>query len=245
MIIDLARALDPARIGADCGLVLDEWQAKLMRENHPRVLMLCSRQSGKSTVASLIAIATAIEQPSALVLLVSPSQRQSAELFRSLMVHFRRLPGAPEIRSESVLRCEFANGSRIVALPGESNTVRGYSGAALIVIDEAARVDDELLAAVRPMVATSNGRIVCLSTPHGLRGWFAAAWHGDESWHRVRVPADMCPRISKEFLAEELRELGAQRFAEEYSLEFLEADDQVFPTAVIDAAFTEQVQPLW
>src|SRR5436190_12747215 len=115
---DLARALDPSRIAVDVGLTLDAWQAALMRSAAPRVLMCCSRQSGKSTIAALIGIATAIQQPNALVLLVSPSQRQSAELFRALMVHFRRLAGAPEIKNESMLRVELANGSRVVALPG-------------------------------------------------------------------------------------------------------------------------------
>jgi hypothetical protein len=242
---DLARSLDPSRIAADVGLLLDDWQRDLMRSTAPRVLLLASRQSGKSTTCALIAIATAIATPGALVLLVSPSQRQSAELFRSLMGYLRRLDDAPRITAESVLRCELANGSRICALPGESNTVRGYSGATLIVADEAARIPDELLAAIRPMLATSNGRLIALSTPAGKRGWFHAAWHGDESWHRVRVPATDCPRISKEFLAEELRELGAQRFSEEYSLAWLDDTTAVFPVHLIDACITDLVRPLF
>jgi hypothetical protein len=154
-------------------------------------------------------------QAGALVLLVSPSQRQSGELFRTVMRYLREVPDAPEIRAESALRVELANGARIVALPGDERTIRGYAGAALIVLDEAARVEDELLAAIRPMLATSQGRLIALSTPFGKRGFFYEAWHGGESWHRVRVPASECPRITKEFLDEELRELGAQRFAEE------------------------------
>ena len=95
------------------------------------------------------------------------------------------------------------------------------------------------------MLATSNGRFIGLSTPAGKRGWFHASWTGSEDWHRIRVTADMCPRISKGFLAEELRELGAQRFSEEYGLEFLDPDEAVFPTHIIDAAFSEKVLPLW
>jgi Terminase large subunit, T4likevirus-type, N-terminal len=244
MLSDLARALDPCQIAVDCGLTLDEWQASLMRSTASRVLMCCARQTGKSTTAALVAIATA-QQPNALVLLVSPSQRQSAELFRSLMVLYRRLPNAPEIRSESVLRVELVNGSRIVALPGESNTVRGYSGATLVVVDEGARVEPALWAAVRPMLATSNGRLICLSTPFGKNNYFYEAWHGDESWHRVRVSADQCPRISKDFLEEELRELGEQRFAEEYRLEFLEDGDQVIRTEFFDRAISTEFSRLW
>jgi hypothetical protein len=61
----------------------------------------------------------------------------------------------------------------------------------------------------------------------------------------VRVPATDCPRISADFLADELKELGALRFSEEYQLEFRDSDEAVFPAGVIAAAFTAEVQPLW
>ena len=82
-----------------------------------RALLCCSRQSGKSTVSGLIALHTALYQPGALVLLVSPSQRQSGELFRVVMGFYGRLEGAPPLMAESVLRCEFANGSRMRERP--------------------------------------------------------------------------------------------------------------------------------
>jgi hypothetical protein len=247
MAADLARHLDPVLLGADCGLVLDPWQAKLMRERPRRSLLLCSRQSGKSTVTALMALWTAIFEAPALVVLFSPSQRQSAELFRTVMQFHAKLEGAPKLNAESVLKAEMENGSRILALPGTEKTIRGYAKADLVVIDEAARVEDELIVAVRPMLAVSEGggRLIALTTPAGKRGWFYDSWTGAEQWTRVRVTAEDCPRISKEFLAEELRELGKQRFSEEYGLEFLDPDESVFSTAIIDAAFTDEVKPLW
>jgi hypothetical protein len=247
MTKDLCRALDPALIAIDAGITPDPWQATLLRERPRRSLLLCSRQSGKSTVTALTALDTAIYQAPALVLLVSPSQRQSAELFRTVMLFHSKLDGAPALDMQSVLRAEFANGSRILALPGTERTIRGYAKADLVVIDEAARVEDELLAAVRPTLATSTGggRLIALTTPAGKRGWFFDAWTGTDDWHRTRVSAADCPRITKEFLDEELRELGQQRFSEEYGLEFLDPDEAVFPTAIIDQAFTSEVRPLW
>lgn len=246
MALDLSRALDPVLFAHDCGLQPDPWQAELLRAMPRRSLLLCSRQSGKSTVTALVALWTAIYQPAALVILVSPSQRQSGELFRTVIGFHSRLAGAPELTAESVLKAELANGSRIVALPGTERTIRGYAGADLVVIDEAARVDDELLAAVRPMMATkAAGRLIALTTPAGKRGWFYDAWTGDTEWTRIRVAAKDCPRISPEFLAEELRELGPIRFSEEYGLEFRDDDEAVFPVAVIERAFTPEVTPLW
>jgi hypothetical protein len=248
MARDLARALDPSLIAHDCGITPDPWQAALLRERPRRSLLLCSRQSGKSTATALTAIDTAIYQPGALILLVSPSQRQSAELFRTLMLLYSKLEGAPALNMESILRAEFANGSRILALPGTEKTIRGFAAADLVVIDEAARVEDELLAAVRPMLATSKdgGRIIALSTPAGKRGFFFEAWTGgDTTWHRVKVTAADCPRITQAFLDEELRELGAIRFSEEYGLEFRDNEEAVFPHAIIENAFSTEVQPLW
>jgi hypothetical protein len=245
---DLARALDPVLLARDAGIEPDPWQAALLRERPRRSLLLCSRQSGKSTVTALMALWTAIFEPPSLIAIVSPSQRQSAEMFRSLMLLYGKLSDQPPLLTETVLRAEFANGSRILALPGSEKTVRGLANVALVIIDEAARVEDELIAAVRPMLAVSEGgsRLIALSTPAGRRGWMHDAWTGgDQTWHRTRVPASECPRITKEFLAEELKELGALRYSEEYELEWIDPNSAVFPTSIIDAAFREDVSPLW
>ena len=246
MVTDIRRSLDPVQLMRDGGLTPDTWQADLLQSASKRILMLCSRQSGKTEVAITKAEHTALYKPGSLSLIVSPSQRQSGEVFRRLMLLHSTLSGVPNLVAESALRAEYANGSRVLALPGTERTIRGLAGADLILLDEAARVDDELLAAMRPMMATVNGSLIALTTPKGKRGWFFEAWTGGEkSWHRVKVSASQCPRLTKEFLAEELRELGAMRFSEEYQLEFLEADESVFPTAIIDRAFTTEVQPLW
>jgi hypothetical protein len=246
MARDMARAFDPVLMAEDYGIVPDPWQADLLREDPKRALLLCSRQSGKTEVAIAKGLHTAIYKSPALVVILSPSQRQSGELFRRLMLCHGKLDGAPELTAESALRAELSNGSRILALPGSEKTVRGIAGADLIILDEAARIEDELLAAVRPMMATKpDGRLIALTTPAGRRGWFYEAWTGDESWHRVKVSAKDCPRITQHFLDEELRELGAARFSEEYGLEFRDPDESAFPTEIIAAAFTDEVRPLW
>ena len=246
MAADIARTLNPLLLANDVGLTLDQWQADLICSTADRQLLLCARQTGKSTICSLIALRDSVyRRPGGLVVIVSPSQRQSAEMLRTVMGMHSKLKGTLGLRQESVLKVELANGSRIVALPSESKTVRGLSSVDLLIVDEAARIEDDLLQAVRPMLAVSNGRMIMLSTPFGKRGAFFEAWTGSDDWHRVRVAADQCPRISKQFLAEELRELGAMRFSEEYGLEFLDPDEAVFPSAIIDAAFTPEVVPLW
>ncbi len=238
---DLAFALDPVLAARALGLDPDLWQERFLRSPAPRTLLNCSRQSGKSTITALLAAHTALYDSGALVLLLSPTQRQSHELFRKALDAYRAIPTAIPIVQESALRLELVNGSRIVSLPGKETTVRGFSGVRLLAVDEAARVPDELYYSVRPMLAVSGGRLVALSTPFGTRGWWWEAWRSDETWERFRVPAEECPRISEDFLDEERRSMGEWWFAQEYGCEFLDAETQPFGREDVERAFEEEV----
>jgi hypothetical protein len=160
------RALDPTLIAHDVGLDhLDDWQATLIDEPPKRLLACCGREVGKSTAAAVCALNTVLYAAPATVVLISPSLRQSVELFRTFHAMWQALPGRPAAEYETLSRLELANGFRVVSLPGSEKTVRGLASVDLIVIDEAARVDDDLLAATRPMLAVSNGSLFALTTP--------------------------------------------------------------------------------
>lgn len=239
---DLAFGLDPVLVARELGLDPDPWQAKFLRQPAHRTLLNASRQSGKSTVTGILAAHQALYEPGSLTLLLSPSQRQSHELFRKALDAYRSIPTAIPIAQESALRLELENGSRIVSLPGKEETVRGYSGVRLLAVDEAARVPDQLYFSVRPMLAVSGGRLVALSTPFGTRGWWYEAWVSDERWERYKVPASDCPRISEDFLEEERRSMGDWWYRQEYECEFLDAETQPFGREDIERAFSEEVE---
>jgi hypothetical protein len=179
------------------------------------------------------------------VLLFSPTLRQSQELFKIVLALNARLGSLMPPDAASALRIEFANRSRIISLPGSEETIRGYSGVSLLVIDEAARVEDALYYTVRPMLAVSGGRLIALSTPFGKRGFFFEEWDHGEGWARIRIKADECPRITKAFLAEERLHLGEWWFKQEYLTEFTEASDQIFSHKVVVRALGRRNGPLW
>jgi hypothetical protein len=220
--------------------------ADLLRTKPKRALLNCARQSGKSEVVINLALHTALFEPGSLVLLVSASQRQSSELFRRFMLNYAKLKDVPPIKAESVLRAEFGNDSRVLSLPASEKTTRGYSRANLVIIDEAARVPDELFAALRPTLATVDGSLIMLSTPNGQQGEFHRAWfEGGSVWKRVRVPASECPRLSEPFLREERAQLGDALYRQEYDLEFVTDNEAAFPTWLIERAISSDVRPLW
>jgi hypothetical protein len=200
---DLRLALDRVAFTEKLGIVPDEWQEDFLRSSADRVLLNCSRQSGKSTMSAVIALHRALYHPGSLVLCLAPALRQSQELFGKIANFYRDLgrPVAPQ--GERKLSLELENGSRIITLPGSEKTIRGFSGAALLLLDEASRVEDGLYYAIRPMLAVSGGALVMLTTPYGKRGVFYEEWTSGHEWERFEVPASQCPRIPETFLMEE------------------------------------------
>ncbi|MBY0231992.1 MAG: terminase family protein, partial [Gemmataceae bacterium] len=225
----LSAALDPAGLLAAQGIAPDPWQRRLLLSSSSRVLLCCSRQAGKSTVVSALALHAAMFKPHSLVLLLSPSLRQSEEIFRKVVDADNSLGRPLSSLHRTQLRLEYVNGSRILCLPGREETLRGFSGVSLLVIDEAARVPDDLYRSVRPMLAVSQGRLVALSTPFGQRGWFWREWAGDGPWERFRIPWQECPRIAPAFIEEERRSLGDDWVAQEYETSFASRTGLVYP----------------
>jgi hypothetical protein len=242
---DLRLALDRVSFARALGLEPDAWQEDLLRSTSDRVLLNCSRQSGKSTMTGLIALHRALYHPGSLILCLAPALRQSQELFAKVLGFYRDLGRPVPAQAERKLSLELENESRIVTLPGTDKTIRGFSGAALLIVDEASRVADELYFAIRPMLAVSGGGLMMLTTPHGKRGVFYEEWTGGRGWERYEVPASECPRISPEFLEEEREALPSWVYRQEYECSFEETEDQVFTTEMVEQAATSEVTPLF
>lgn len=241
---NLKAALDPALWCQEIlKLTPDPWQAEVLQSTSKRIILNCTRQSGKSTVTSALALHTALYRPGSLILCLSPTLRQSGELFHNIKRFYGDSPIIPA-RSESVLRLELENGSRIVSLPGKEQNVRGYASVSLLIVDEAARVPDDLYYSIRPMLAVSGGRMIALSTPFGKRGWFYREWVEGQSWERHTITALQCPRISREFLEEERRSMPDAWFRAEYMCEFTETSDSVFTFDQVAGAISNDVEPL-
>ncbi len=244
---DMVMALDPVAFARDgLGFTPDTWQTEALRWAGKRLMLNCCRQAGKSTVASILALHRALYYPGALVLLVSPSLRQSGELFRKVADLLAQLDHKPGLTEDNRLSLRLANGSRVISLPSKEGTIRGFSGVDLIIEDEASRVPDDLYRAVRPMLAVSGGRLVLMSTPFGKRGHFHEEWTmGGDTWERVQVKAPECPRISAGFLEKERASLGEWWYKQEYLCEFVETVDQVFSYESVMGAITPEVKPLF
>jgi hypothetical protein len=211
------------------GMEPDPWQADVLQENYHHLLLNCCRQAGKSTVVAMLGLTQALYHAGSLVLLVSRSFRQAAELFRVVNEFHRRL-GEPLLLNRTASELVLESYSRIVCLPCSESTIRGYANVALLVIDEAARVPDDLYLAVRPMISVSGGRLIALSTPHGKRGFFYNAWaKGGADWKRIEVPASEVARLKPEHLEKDRRAMGESSYRQEYCCSFETVEGLIYP----------------
>jgi hypothetical protein len=228
------------------GFAADAQQRRVLDTTVRRGLLNCTRQWGKSTVTAVKATHFAYTRPESLVIVASPSERQSSEFLRKAAGFVRRLGEKVRGDGDNEVSLLLANGSRIVGLPGKESTVRGFSGVGLMLVDEAARVPDELYRALRPMLAAADGDLWLMSTPYGKRGFFYETWvSGGPEWRRISVPATECPRIGARFLEEERRALGDRWFRQEYLCEFVAERDSVFSEDDFEACLVDDTAPLF
>lgn len=208
------------------------WQVPYLAETRDSAV-LKGRQVGCSTAGAATAIRYARFFPRFLAAIVSPSQKQSAE------VKLRARDGLDRLREPLVRDAadiiELANGSRIMSLPGSPKSVRGWS-ADLLIIDEAAFLEPQTFLAARATVAATGGRTIVQSTPAAPFGPFYELYssatpaaeatlesgHADPTirWVSFHVSSEQVSTISGDFLASERAKLSPEEYAQEYLGEF-------------------------
>ena len=150
-------------------------------ESQDRFRWCCwSRQTGKSFTKSLRRLLRGLERRRNQILL-SAGERQSRELMLKVRQHCQALQIASRFHDKTFLAgtrfrqltIELPNGVRIVGLPANPQTARGFTGD--VLLDEFAmhRDDREIWAAIFPSVLRDEGELDVASTPRGRGNLFA------------------------------------------------------------------------
>lgn len=244
---NLKQAIDSVMFAkAELGFTADPAQESVLRSTKKHIIYLAGRQTGKSVISALKALHQAVFYPKSLILLLSPSLRQSGELFRKVSEFATQYRGMPKLVEDSKLFMTLENGSRIVSLPGKEATVRGYSNVALLICDESAQIEDRLYFSIRPMLAVSEGQLILISSARRERGFFYNAWNrGGKNWEKVKLSSEDCPRISGSFLEEERASLPEDWYRMEYCAEFMPCEGAVIRREDIERAFVDTIKPLF
>jgi hypothetical protein len=192
------------------------WQQGFLRaERGASIAVLTARQVGKTTAAAVGMAHSAVFMPGSLSVVACPTQNQSAEALRK--VRDMVLMAGAELTTENKYSLELANRSRVLALPGTEESIRGLTVDAWIVADEAARLDPAIMAALHPMrTQCPNARFAMLSTAWSRTDPFWSAWENDD-WMHIRATIDVEPNlIAPEVLEKARRLLSEDDFKREY-----------------------------
>lgn len=237
-----------------------EYQIKILRSRATRLLVIMGRQIGKTESDIAWCIWTMLCEAPAKVLVLAPSHNQTKRFVRRFRQRFQRgfshlarilnPPSSTEIRLD--------NGSTLIALPHSEATIVGHDDVALLVIDEAARVSDELFNAVLPMTDKNDGRVLASSTALFRVGWFWRAYQDStfgvrdvesgenrelsEGWDVHQANVWDCPWTDRAKMEQRRREMPARVFEQNYECGFQDAESGVFREVDIAAMFHRGVE---
>ena len=217
----LSASIDPYSYLKTLGFDAFDWQKEALTPGISRLILLCARQSGKSTITAAKVVHRAKYFPGSLIMLFAPTLDQAAELMNRISVFMSQDPEIILVRDSTETK-KLLNGSRIKAFTASPKSARGYSDPDIIVFDESAQVEDELYLTVRPMMTGGKTDLVLLSTPYGKQGFFYETWtKPNQRWVKVQVQPpdilhDVMPRKFPPFDADrwkdEMAELGIRAY---------------------------------
>lgn len=225
----------------------DPYQVEMLDSSSPKIIVCGARQTGKSTAAAVKALHEAMFNDDSLILVAGPTGRQSAQVMEKAKSFAGRLalPLAPPDKNCDGFK--LPNGSQIISVPATPDTIRGFSNPRMILVDDAAFVDDAVFTeALIPMQALGSTRVMILSTPGAPNGYFFEKWRAsDSSWLHVKVDAAACPRIAAKWLSETKEEIGGDRFKREFGCEFVQHPACLISRELAERAIREDIEPLF
>jgi len=198
------------------------------------LLLLVSRQCGKSSLSGVLIARAMLVHDNFKVAIITPSEEQSIKSARMVIEPIQRLTGK---LIANKTRFTLDNGSHLEAFPNNQETIRGMT-ADILLFDEAAYVPEELFSAAMPFVLATDGAIFMASTPRGVSGTFYRSimqaeqgLAGANLCYSGRVLYSQIPEISREAIEKQRTSLLPEDFAREFELCFTTENEFLFDPA--------------
>lgn len=231
------------------GLKLDDWQKQVLNAKGD-ICVCAGRQTGKSTIISIKAAEFMVKNKGKQVLIVSTTEDQSQLMIVKILDYLltnhktyikkgKDRPTKHEIKlnNGSKVRC------KAVGVGGVS--IRGFT-IDMIIVDEAAFMPENVWAALTPMLLTTGGQLILISTPFGRSGYFYECYHNPQfaTFHVNSVEVMKERPISDSWtelhranalarLETERDRMSENQFAQEYLGQFINDLAQFFPDELI------------
>ena len=215
-----------------------------MRDNR-FVVMLASRQCGKTTMMTIYALWNACFNKDQRVLIVANKEGTAIEIFQRVRLAYEELPNwlKPGVKEYGKTSMTLANGSRIGISTTTGTAARGQSVNCLI-LDELAFIDPHLVEpfwnSVYPIISSSKkSKIFIASTPNGTENLFYKLYNGASSerngWSAERIDWWEVPGRDEEWKDQTIKTMGSEEiFRQEFGNEFLETGESVLDEDILD-----------
>ena len=227
-----------------------QYQADLLRDESKRIVVVWSRQNGKTTTIALRAIWYALTHQKTLTLIIAPSLRQSMIMSDRITDFLTSLP--PKYSNIFVKKLQrtiiqLNNGSRIIALPNNPQLLRGYT-ANQVICDEAAFFRDDNLVffnVLYPMLATTDGILIASSTPWSKDSvFYRMCQNAQFSKHKITCEDVKNSGLIKQSFIDEMKsQIPFERFQREFMSEFVEDVDAWLTQSLIINCIDSKLEP--
>ena len=224
-----------------------DYQVAPLNDTSKRLVISTGRQIGKTEMAAIRGLYNAVWHDDSVTLILSPNQRQSNILFRRMKYFLNRnavmpddvrIPITESITRETQTVIELGNGAEIHSLPAseDGDNIRGFT-AHMIIVDEAAKIKDDVYKVIRPMLLTTRGTLILQGSPKGMSNYFYKCY-SEPTWKfsPYHFPSSVSPLISDEDIEEARLTLPDNEFRQEYLGEFISSVGVMFTPEEVDAA---------
>lgn len=222
------------------------YQKKFISDTSTFRIIMKARQLGLSWVIALEGLVYALVKPYQTILFVSSGEEAAKRILHYVYAFINGMPVKPKLSINSLTECRFANQSRVISLPNNPRTIRGFK-ADRVYCDEFAQLlnDNEILAAIQPSISR-GGTISILSTPRGRANRFWDVWDDpayDYSHHLI--PWQECPDpMYRKMIKKMQRTMLDLDFLQEYCGQPAISDMAFFTREVLKQVINEEAHYL-
>jgi len=228
----------------------DPWQIEVLEYVGNKILCT-GRQVGKSTICAKDAGDYALNNRKKIILIIAPTERQAYALFSKTLEYIMETQKGMIKKGKdrpTKTQIRLINGSIIYCLPtGSTGLGIRFLTINRLYVDEAARIPEDVWSAVTPMLLTTGGDMILLSTPFGRKGFFFNAWNDKENFKKFFINSETAIKERKisstwteiqrdkalQYIDMERKRMSRLQFQQEYCGEFVEDLMQFFPDELI------------
>ena len=207
------------------------------------VIVLASRQTGKTTSMTIYALWNTIFNADKRVLIVANKEDTAINILRRIRTAYQQLPNwlKPGVKQWGKTEVVFENDSSITISSTSTTAARGES-INVLIIDEMAFIQEHIIEefwkSVIPVISSSRTtKIFAVSTPNGTGNKFydmyTAAERDENGWTAERIDWHEVPGRGKKWKKEMLQTLGSEEFDQEFGNQFLDKGESAMDSEAI------------